>query len=121
MDLQFRLKLLLDGQVIVQQVYDQCLAVIALFSRKFSIQLTEENAQQYITHLAGALMRADRNEAIDTIDNELYQEILDSEFYSQGVDICDALIAEIKCPLPEAERRYLIMNHCYILANLAEV
>ena len=120
MSLTIRLQLLLTGNVINQYAYDCCLTIIELFKKEFDIELNERNAQQYITHLASALMRVTQQDMIDTVDPELYQEIIDSPYYEQATLICDKITSRLNITIPDAERQYLIMNHCYIIDQLSQ-
>lgn len=118
MSLAFRLELLTTGQVIDEMTKNTMLAIIDLFNEQWGIILTEDNAQMYITHFSRALMRIKKSEPVERIDQDIYQEALDSTYFQQAEEMLVVLENKLDFTLPEDEKKYIVLNHCMILENI---
>ena len=79
MDLQTRLEILCSTGTISNETREVMLNVIKMFQEKHQITLTEENGAMMTTHLSMAITRVKNNEPVKVTNEEVYQEILESE------------------------------------------
>lgn len=115
MDLEERLGILKDGNVISAEVFGQVRRVIARFRQRWNLDLAGEAGERIVTHLAMALMRIGRGEEIAAPERESLDEFRDTAFFERAVEIAEDLSAWAAMGLPEAERDFLIINICLIL------
>lgn len=120
MDLVFRLELLKKGNQIDQEVFITMNNIIELFKNNWDIELTEENGQMMITHLSMALMRVKNKLPVNQIDEEVYQEVTESEFFKKAEKILEDMKSILPIELPESEIKYMLVNNTLILENLNE-
>ncbi|QQO10913.1 PRD domain-containing protein [Breznakiella homolactica] len=118
MGLEDRLKILLSGNLISDDVYHSMQKVINRLSDKWGIALNEKNGSRIVTHVAMALMRISRNEEISPPEHDLLDEFRDCEGFHKAVDMADDLTVFVPMELPRSERDYLIMHLCLILEDL---
>jgi transcriptional regulatory protein LevR len=120
MNLDERLKILVSGNVITEDVDRTVRRVIERFSSKWQIELTEENGGRMVTHLAMALMRIKQNKDIRAMEADHFAEFTANEHFARSAAISDDLCRWTPLELPEAERQYLIINICLILDDCNE-
>jgi transcriptional regulatory protein LevR len=118
MDLDERLKILVSGQVISEDVDQAVRRVIERLRARWGIDLTEENGGRMVTHLAMALMRIRQKKELKPLEADHFDEFKSSECFSRSAGICDDLCAWTPLELPEAERQYLVINICLILEDM---
>ena len=120
MGLVFRLELLQKANQIDREVFIAMNEVINLFKKNWGIELTEENGQMMITHLSMALMRVKKGLPINQIDEEVYEDVMESEFFTKAKKILEDMKSILPVELPESEKRYMLVNNTLILENLNE-
>ena len=115
MDLQTRLEILCSTGTISNEPREVMLNVIKMFQEKHQITLTEENGAMMTTHLSMAITRVKNNEPVKVINEEVYQEILESGFLEKAQEIYKDLESVLDVKLPEDEKKYMLVNICTIL------
>lgn len=115
MELDYRLRLLLDGLVISERSYKAMLKIIEMFDNKLGIKLTEEKGNSFITHLAVAYDRVEKNTTINPLAESAYDEIRKSSNYSRSQEILEIIEKEIEVYFPDSEKEYIILHLCTIL------
>lgn len=118
MDLQTRLDILNSSKAITDCTKDVMLNVIQMFSKKYKIELTEENGAMMVTHLSMAIMRVKNNEPVKVIDEDVFKETLESEYIEKAHLIYKDLSKVLDVTLPENEKKYMLVNICVILENI---
>ena len=118
MDLQTRLEILNSSKAITDCTKDVMLNVIQMFSKKYEIELTEENGAMMVTHLSMAIMRVKNNEPVKAIDEDVFKETLESEHIEKAHFIYEDLSKVLDVALPENEKKYMLVNICVILENI---
>ncbi|CAK7031011.1 PRD domain-containing protein [Fusobacterium varium] len=118
MNLQTRLEILNSSKAITDCTKDVMLNVIQMFSKKYGIELTEENGAMMITHLSMAIMRVKNNEPVRAIDEDVFKETLESEHIGKAHLIYEDLSKVLDVTLPENEKKYMLVNICVILENI---
>lgn len=115
MDLKGRLDILCNSGAISNCTKTVMLNVIEMFKEKHGIKLTEENGAMMVTHLSMAIMRVKNNEPVKTIDEEVYKETTESEYFEKANLIYKNLADVLDVVLPEDEKKYMLVNICVIL------
>ena len=115
MEFDERLGILLEGKVISPEVDALVRGLITRLTEQWGIPLTEQNGGRMITHLAMALARISRNEAVAAPEQDLLDEFRDTGVFPRALEIAEDLAAGIPVNLPRAERDYLVMNICLLL------
>ena len=93
--------------------------VIAYFKQQHGIELTEENAAAFITHLCMALERLDKGEEVKPLDRAVFEEVQQEESYEQAAACCRDM-NKILPQLPEAEVEYICTHVGVMLAALSK-
>lgn len=120
MNLNFRLELLKKANQIDEEVFIAMAGVIDLFKNNWNVELTEENGQMMITHLSMALMRVKKSLPVNEIDEEVYADVKESEFFIQAREILEDMMEILPVKLPESEKKYMLVNNTLILETLNE-
>lgn len=116
--LKQRLEILRNSNVIDEHVYVQLMNFITRLKNKWKIELTEENGAMMVTHIAMALQRIKRGEAVNEIDENVYSEVLKSERIDEIRDIyADAQKNVFTEEIPEEEKKYIYINLLMIKEN----
>jgi transcriptional regulatory protein LevR len=115
MEFDERLGILLEGKIISPEVDALVRGLIARLEEQWGISLTEQNGGRMITHLAMALARISRNEAIASPEQDLLDEFRGDACFPRALEIAEDLAAGIPVNLPRSEADYLVMNICLLL------
>lgn len=116
MDLRERIKLLIDGGVIETGIGDKMLELIGYFEINYDRLINDEQLAMFITHLAMSLQRIVKREVVEqSIDDSLYQEVLDSPVFGRANGILAQLEHTSGCQLPECEKRFVLLHLCSLL------
>lgn len=120
MDLIFRLELLKKANQIDEEVFMAMKGVIDLFKSNWDIELTEDNGQMMVTHLSMALMRVKNSLPVNEIDEEVYEDVKESDFFIKAGEILEDMKNILPVELPASEKKYMLVNNTLILENLNE-
>ena len=91
--------------------------LLSLFSKVYGIELTEENAGPFVTHFCMALSRRENGDDILPMPDELFEEIELNDNYESAVYMANGIDSCI-APLPENERRYVLLHIVNLIENL---
>ena len=117
-NLDFRLGLLKEAGVINERIYDKLSLLIKYLDEKWKISLTESNGGMLITHLSMALKRIEENENVSSIDEDVFQEVLQSEKLEEIQEIYNDIEKNVFIEkLPEEEKKYILVNLLLIKEN----
>lgn len=117
MELDGRLEILRDGKVISAKVDALVRRAISRLRDRWGIILTEENGERMVTHLAMAMARIERGEKIAAPEGVLLDEFRDMDCFPRTVEIVEDVAAFAPLELPAAERDYLVIYMCLLLAG----
>lgn len=109
MELKERMDLLLSAGVLSQKNYENVEKVIAYFKQQHGIELTEENAAAFITHLCMALERKDQNQKIAPMDESLLTDIKQENCFPQAYSYCKD-VCSLLPQIDEEESNYLCLH-----------
>jgi len=122
--MQYRLALLAENKVISEVSYQASLKAAALLSAQLKVSMENEQFQMLMTHLSRAADRVLTGEPVsDGLDEEIWQEILQSDEFST-LNALNQKVLAIYCidSAPEMENQFLLSNlfamyHATINAN----
>lgn len=115
MDLKERLNILKTAGSIDNEIYENVIEVIGKFTTNWNIELNEENGAMLITHLATALARIKKGEAISHLDESILEELKSYEKYYHAEEILKDMVSIVDSDIPESEEQYLMMHVCSLL------
>lgn len=108
--METRLQILHDAQVINQEVYQGMLAVLDRLEQHWQLPLGHAQGEMMITHMANAMMRAQRGEPIPAIDAGVLAEVHASEDYARVLAMHHDLLSLFSFAVPDYEQGYLLAN-----------
>lgn len=114
MELDIRLGILKDAGQIDEEVYINVIKVISIFHDRWSIDLKEENGAMFITHLCIALQRVKNNCSVEKIDEELYKDIKQNQYFETSEKALCNIKSEMNMDIPEGEKSFLLMHLCVL-------
>ena len=114
--LKQRIEILKSGGVITQQTADFVNAVIDLIQRDYP-RVDADHAAMFTTHLAMAVERIKKNEIVDALDSELFEEVQCCPEYPMAVEFRDKMLAFCPVAFPESEAQFILMHICNMLAG----
>lgn len=120
MDFQERFKLYIDGGMITMNDIEDIKNIIRLFDEKYHIELCEENASFFISHICAMYHRNQTNERLDDITDNEMEEIQNLKTYSESLRILEDIKREIKIQVNDVEGKYLLLHINQILQNGGE-
>lgn len=120
MDFQERFKLYIDGGMITMNDIEDIKNIIRLFDEKYHIDLCEENASFFISHICAMYHRNQTNERLDDITDNEMEEIQNLKTYSKSLRILEDIKREIKIQVNDVEGKYLLLHINQILQNDGE-
>ena len=109
-DLPFRIRLLSDAEQISPAEADGLTAMLKMFAEKWHIELNEDNAGMFITHLAIALKRMRENDTIQALDCAIIDEIQASVAYPQSVTAMNEIESLFNVNLSDSEKGYIYLH-----------
>ncbi len=115
-----RLDILEAAGEISGEVRDAVILFAQGFEKKYSLMLTEENAAMLVTHLAMALARIKKGEAVEAMDESSMEEIRQSGIYNELPELYEMLENKLEIRLPDSEKGYIALHACAIAAKLKE-
>lgn len=120
MDFQERFKLYIDGGMITMNDIEEIKNIIRLFDEKYHIELCEENASFFISHICAMYHRNQTNERLDDITDNEMEEIQNLKTYSKSLRILEDIKKEIQIHVNDVEGKYLLLHINQILQNGGE-
>jgi transcriptional antiterminator len=114
-----RVDLLLDSEQIEREVYDLIPSILKKVEDELQVQLTDENAGPFITHLAIALQRIKKNEVIEESSSEIK---LLTEKYQNLFELAKEILSDITPKLVDinAEASYITLYFCLLTGKKYE-
>jgi len=111
-----RFNLLIESNQVQMQVLEVVMSLIRITEEELDIQLTEENAEVFVTHLALALQRVVNDEAIKDAPSALMNEAKSlTKHWERAGKLVNLASTSLDKEIAESEQAYLTVH----LANLA--
>ncbi|RPF48715.1 PRD domain-containing protein [Hydrogenoanaerobacterium saccharovorans] len=117
MSLELRLGILRQSEMLSDNNYHKIQQVISYFKEKQNIDLNEENAATFITHLCSSLERISKGEKINEIDKDVYSSVKEESTFDQAVLISKDLQAMLP-EIPDSELKFIIMHIGVLLGRI---
>jgi len=71
-----------------------------------------------VSHLAMALGRIERREEIQTMDEELFTEVKETQTYKELDMFYDILEENLGSEIPESEKDFIALHLCTLIENV---
>lgn len=120
MNINERLELLQVSGTISKETCKLVQQLIIKTREQRKITLTEENAAALVTHMAMARDRILKGEIAAPIDAAIMEEIKGSPDYEKATAIVKEWDELLGIVFPEAEKGYLLLHLCTLLAQEAD-
>ena len=114
--LKQRIEILRMGGVIAEHVSEFMNKVIDMMASDYP-QIGMDPAAMFTTHLAMAVERIKKNEIVDALDSELFEEVQCCPEYPMAVEFRDKMLAFCPVAFPESEAQFILMHICNMLAG----
>ena len=114
--LKTRINILKMGGIIGEDVAQFMNQVIDMMAADYP-QIGMDPAAMFTTHLAMALERIKKGEVVDTLDEEVFAEVMEAPQYAQAVEFRDKMLAFCPVAFPESEAQFILMHICNMLAS----
>ncbi len=108
MDFSERFSLYLESGMITEDDVATINRIIELFSEKYGIILTEENAAAFIAHLCMIYFRTSTGEEVEPLPDEIFQQLSDLDTYDQSKAILDDILEFSQ--INDIERGYMLLH-----------
>ena len=115
--LQQRLAILLAAGEIDEPIREAVVAFGAAREGKFGLELGEENAAMFVTHLAMALARIRRGEEVEGLDEAALAELAEMPAYRELPALYQGLERRLRIVIPETEQNYITLHACVLVAK----
>lgn len=115
-----RLEILHKAKIIDADIYHGMLNVITCLEKTRRLDIRHVQGDMLLTHMANALMRARRGEAISAIDADVLAEVTGSARYPEIAELHHELLQFFPVSVPECEQGYLLANLYGLLLNQAQ-
>ena len=109
-DLPFRIRLLSDAEQITVEEEAGLTAMLKMFAEKWNIELNEDNAGMFVTHLAIALKRMREDDSIQPLDCVIIDEIQASVAYPKSITAMNEIESLFAVNLSDAEKGYIYLH-----------
>ena len=120
MDLEPRLEILRQGGLLSPDNEERIRGIIAYFQNRQNIELTEDNAAAFITHMCSSLERISRDEPIQEIDPDVYQDATQEPTFEMAHRI-SLDIQELYPMIPDMELKFIIMHVGALLIKISDI
>lgn len=118
MNINERVILLKELQVISRNNYEALNSIINLIENSFSIDLSKENGEMFITHLSAVFSRDEKGEEINSLDESLLEEIYTNEYYNKAEAILKDIKEKVNYKIKKAEDSFIILHLCTLLGTV---
>lgn len=108
--LKDRIEILQGASVISSTTGDYVKKVIDMIESEFSDK--ENILEMFTTHLAMATQRILDHGDLETLDESIWKEVVNTECFSLAENKFHELTAFSPCEFPEGEKRFLMMHIC---------
>jgi transcriptional antiterminator len=115
--LEYRLSILRQNNMLSDENYGRVQNIVSFFYKEHGIKLTEDNSSAFITHLCAAFERIDKNEAIEELDDEVYEMTKSEPTFDKALQISLEL-KKLYPMLPDAELKFITMHMGVILGTM---
>ncbi|MBV1819271.1 PRD domain-containing protein [Anaerosalibacter bizertensis] len=113
--LNLRLELIEKSGEIDFSIRKAVIDFIKNIEKKYSIEVKEENGSMLVTHLAMALSRIKKGEEIESIDEEIFQEVKTMKIYSELPEYYKLLEEQLDIFIPQSEKDYIALHVCTLI------
>ncbi|MFW6266561.1 MAG: PRD domain-containing protein [Halanaerobiales bacterium] len=114
-DIKNRLKILYEGDQIDKEIKEVVNKSLKMLETEYDLQLTEDNAAKFVTHLAMALMRIKNGEEVEGLNEVALQEVKQEEGYDFSLEFSKFIEDEVGLDIPGSEKGYIALHICNLI------
>ena len=104
-----RLAILRQGGLLSYENYGRVQDIIALLREEHNLELTEDNAATFITHLCAALERISRGEITEELDPDIYEATKSEPVFDKAL-LISLELQKRHSILPDSELKFITMH-----------
>lgn len=112
--LKMRIQILKQGGIIGEDVAGFMDQVIDMMAADYP-QIPMDPAAMFTTHLAMALERIKKGEIVDSLDEEIFAEVLECPEYPVALSFRDKMLSFCPVAFPASEAQFILMHICNML------
>ncbi|WP_352404390.1 PRD domain-containing protein [Sporanaerobacter acetigenes] len=113
--LYMRLDLLEGAGEIDSSIKESVVNFVKTIEDKYFIKVTEENGSMLVTHLAMALSRIKKGKKIESINEELFEEVRKTKTYNELPEYYKKIEDELNIIIPKEEKNYIALHVCTLI------
>lgn len=113
--LYMRLDLLEGAGEIDSSIKESVVNFVKTIEDKYFIKVTEENGSMLVTHLAMALSRIKKGKKIESINEELFEEVRKTKMYNELPEYYKKIEDELNIIIPKEEKDYIALHVCTLI------
>ena len=113
--LYMRLDLLEEAGEIDSSTKESVANFVKAIENKYFIKVTEENGSMLVTHLAMALSRIKKGKKIESINEELFEEVRKTKTYNKLPEHYKKIEDELNIIIPKEEKDYIALHVCTLI------
>ena len=117
--LKMKIQILKNGGIIGEDVAEFMNKVIDRMAADYP-EIGMDSAAMFTTHLAMALERIKKGEAVDALDAEIFAEVEEAPEYPAAVQFRDKMLSFCPVEFPASEAQFIAMHICSMLAAHAD-
>lgn len=114
-----RLSILEDAGEINENIKASILDFTDDLEREYNLELNEDNAAMFITHLAMALARIKNGEKINEIDKSSLTEIKQNPVYNDLPKFYRKFEEKLQFKIPDSEKGFIALHVCTLISKLS--
>lgn len=114
MEITYRLDILKSAGQISEASYDKVIEIIRHFNENHLIEISEENGAMLITHLCIALSRIEKEEKINRIEDEIFEDVRKNEYFDKSEQTMREIEHILGREMPLEEKGYMMMHLCVL-------
>ena len=107
--LRERIRILYEGNVISKGVKDFVDYTIDSLEEQMP-KTDEEKLKMFTTHLAMATQRISEGKIVDSMDELIWEELLEDELYQTASDFYETIMEQSPVDFPTSEKQFLILH-----------
>lgn len=110
-----RLDILNESDEVDEDIKNAVVNFAEDIEKEYSIVINEENGAMLITHVAMALSRIKRGEKIDSIDEEIFNQVKKTKVYSNMPKFYENIEKNLDIKIPESEKGFIALHLCTLI------
>lgn len=111
-----KMEVLNQSDIISKEIYDYALVIIETLKTQ-SFDITSDKAQVFMTHLAMATARQQKGESMNKMEQFILDDLMSQPQFEDAQIISDAMLENAPVAFTAAEKDYVYLHMCNLLAE----